>query len=191
MDPRDGAWRYIGKSSSGMKRPKAHGRSSTLKVESHFPVHRWIEKLRRLGHEYQILVLEETTKDQLAEAECEWIAEARRQGVDLLNLTDGGEGALGYKQSMETRRKRGDALSFLVRPPRPKKARVYKRRPGAGGFRPGAPAARPIVDDQGKGYDSCGAAARELNVDRALVRRVVQGKQKSVRGRTLKYLEEI
>ncbi len=49
-------------------------------------------------------MLEEfSSNDGLAEAEIEWIEEAKRQGLDLTNGTSGGEGSTGFKHSAETR----------------------------------------------------------------------------------------
>ena len=168
-----------------MTRPKMHGRTWCQTKEAHLPVHRWISKLQAAGLEYQILVVEKVERTSLAQAECEWISECRRQGVQLLNLTNGGEGASGFKQTSETIKKRSQALSFCVREPRQHKQRIRIRHWSTGGFRARAPAGKPLIDDLGCRYSSCGEAARVLGVDRALVRRVAQGKQKSVRGRTI------
>jgi hypothetical protein len=50
----------------------------------------WIRSLRREGMNYQIVVLEETTKDLLNEREIWWIAKYRPLGK-LTNICDGGE----------------------------------------------------------------------------------------------------
>src|SRR6266436_3119666 len=105
MDPRDGQWRYVGKSSSGLRRPRSHGLSFLNKERTYKA--NWIRQLQSLGLNYEIEVLEDLeSADRLAEAEMEWIAECRRQGVALTNLTDGGEGALGFKQPPEMIEKR-------------------------------------------------------------------------------------
>ena len=115
IDPRTARIRYIGKSSSGMKRPKqhlgpkAHSRDRT-------PIGFWIRKLRDLGLVPTIVVVEDlgtsSQKDQanelLNEAEIRWIATKREAGEDLLNATDGGDGLLGHEKSEETLQKYRD-----------------------------------------------------------------------------------
>lgn len=108
--------RYIGKSTSGMKRPKAHQRPSYMKKNAHWPVIRWIKKLRESGLDFNIQILQEfrfpdnTTKEErdqvIFAAEKRFIAEYRSKQpkgseFELLNITDGGEGASGHKMSDE------------------------------------------------------------------------------------------
>lgn len=100
-DPRDGALRYVGKSSSGMTRPSQFG--------SHG--HRcgnWIKSLAADGLKPKILVLDalslETSAEELNFAERSAIAKYRRIGCDLTNLTDGGDGPMrGRKHTAEAR----------------------------------------------------------------------------------------
>jgi hypothetical protein len=100
----DGVCRYIGKSERGLRRPREHGKEGHMSRYPHYPVVRWIKKLRANGSDYTISVMEECfTRISLAAAECRWIAELRSKGVPLLNITDGGEGTIGYRHTTETR----------------------------------------------------------------------------------------
>ena len=100
-DPRDGALRYVGKSSSGMTRPSQFGSHS----------HRcgnWIKSLAADGIKPKILVLDalslEASAEELNFAERSAIAKYRRIGCDLTNLTDGGDGPMrGRKHTAEAR----------------------------------------------------------------------------------------
>lgn len=102
-DPRDGALRYVGKSSTGLTRLKQFG--------SHG--HRcgnWIKKLATQGLRPKILVLDALSPDASAEdlngAEVYAIRKYRRLGCDLTNLTDGGDGPMrGRKFSDEHKAK--------------------------------------------------------------------------------------
>jgi hypothetical protein len=102
-DPRDGALRYVGKSSTGLARPKQFG--------SHG--HRcgnWIKQLASQGMRPKILVLDalspDASSDDLNFAEVSAISKYRRLGCDLTNLTDGGDGPMrGRKHTDETREK--------------------------------------------------------------------------------------
>jgi group I intron endonuclease len=109
VDPRDGSWRYVGKSSSGLKRPRAHGFASNVKRGCHRSS--WIRNLQDYGLAYDIEILEELdAKALLNDAEREWIAACRRAGVDLTNHTDGGDGqSLGFRHTAASRRKMSDA----------------------------------------------------------------------------------
>jgi hypothetical protein len=103
VDPRDGQWRYIGKSERGLKRPNHH--YTVARFEHNHKAY-WVMSLRRLGLRYGVEVLETLSPaDDACEVEREWIAAARRAGVPLTNLTDGGEGTPGHKHSAETRQK--------------------------------------------------------------------------------------
>lgn len=92
VDPRISIVRYIGKSTSGMKRPRNHMLVSKLKRD-HTHKANWIRELMDLGLIYEIVILEcVTTVGLLDEAERRWIAHGRSRGWPLTNLTEGGDG---------------------------------------------------------------------------------------------------
>lgn len=201
VDPISGQWRYVGKSSSGLTRPRSHGRSWAQAHESHLPVHRWIAKLSSEERSYEIETLETLADGSgLAEAEQEWISAARAAGVSLLNLTDGGEGASGFKQSASTKEKRSQALrgrrfsddtKRLISASKVKRVRD-PRKTKCGGFRAEAPQkGRPVKDDLGNQFQSVGDAARHYGVNRAAIRRVLQGKNWTSAGRMFSYMESV
>jgi hypothetical protein len=73
---------------------------------------KWIRSVLAEGGKIVLKVLEThkasnrlTLKETLCERECVWIAEGRRQGWRLTNATDGGEGAVGYVPTEETRQR--------------------------------------------------------------------------------------
>jgi len=105
VDPRTSLVRYIGQSSSGMRRPKHHRNASQLRTK---PGHRssWIKALQRLELDYEIVVLEALESAELLnDAERWWISIGRAFGWDLTNATDGGDGTRGLKFSDEHRAK--------------------------------------------------------------------------------------
>ncbi len=111
VDPFSKAWRYIGKSVNGLKRPLSHSRPSTLARE-HTHKANWIRSCLSRGSAPEILILEQVDDtDRLAEVEKEWIAQARACGVALTNATDGGDGNIGWVPSPETRLKISRALT--------------------------------------------------------------------------------
>jgi DNA-binding XRE family transcriptional regulator len=73
---------YVGKSSSGMTRPKAHMTAASSKK-----IGEWVEHLKFLGYKPTIRILEECTKDNLEEQEKFWIEKAKDEGYYLLNVS--------------------------------------------------------------------------------------------------------
>jgi len=103
-DPDTQEVRYIGKSTSGLKRPKEHKKPCNLKTPSHKV--NWIKSLINEGKTYGIIIIEETeTPEALDGREIHWIAEYKARGAKLTNGTDGGEGALGRVLTEETKNK--------------------------------------------------------------------------------------
>ncbi len=97
VDPRTHELRYVGKSCKGMIRPKER---------HHAHCRNWEENLLRQNLKPTIVVFHETDcADFLKEAEIFWIKYFRSIGCRLTNMTDGGEGSLGSKPSLETRQK--------------------------------------------------------------------------------------
>lgn len=88
VDPRTGRHRYIGKSSSGMLRPRQH--ADLAKTERTHKGY-WIQSLLRVGARPRIIVLEQTTKELLNEREIWWINNYRSRNQRLLNIQLGGD----------------------------------------------------------------------------------------------------
>lgn len=105
IDPRSGELRYVGKSTTGMVRPRKHGQPGTLKWNrGHSGA--WLRSLARDGLAPEIIELERAaTRSDLAAAEQFQIAYWRFVGADLTNLTIGGEGASGRRVDAALRAK--------------------------------------------------------------------------------------
>lgn len=103
VDPRSEQVRYVGKSIHPGKRLKQH---VTYAARRNAPINCWVRSLLRADTTPTMMVIEEVPEDKSwEEAERFWIAFFRLAGADLLNLTDGGEGA--GNPSAETRFKMG------------------------------------------------------------------------------------
>jgi len=104
VDPRDGAHRYVGKTSYPMRvRLAAHKYAAK---RGNLPVNRWARKVANINFGPVINWLETVDAgDDWAAREKFWIAEFRRRGAKLLNLTDGGEGLTGHVFTEEHRGK--------------------------------------------------------------------------------------
>lgn len=100
VDPRTQQWRYIGKANdNGMARYRSH-MSHARKGDVTY-VYSWIRSLLALGMAPSMEIVEKLSDEQAAlSAEVEWIAEARRSGVPLTNITDGGDGG-GHQWTAE------------------------------------------------------------------------------------------
>lgn len=94
-------FRYIGKTNGRLRR-RWSSHVWAAKQDTRTAVRCWIMKH---GPENIVLsVLEQcSTPDELSEAEQRWIRALREQGVELLNHTDGGEGAPGWSPTAEQR----------------------------------------------------------------------------------------
>jgi group I intron endonuclease len=98
--------RYVGQTSNFKKRWAEHIKGMNC-TDGSIRKKMWIQSLlnRGLIPTYLIL-LELPDSTYLDEAETFWIAEFKSRGCKLTNLTDGGGGLRGYKQSPETVEKR-------------------------------------------------------------------------------------
>lgn len=99
----------------------------------------WIKSVLSSGGEVVIRVLEiheSSDKEKLNPILCEreklWIAGGRRQGWNLTNGTDGGEGIVGHKHTEETKEKMRVAATGRINSPetRAKMSATHKKMPG-------------------------------------------------------------
>jgi len=100
VDPRNNLPFYVGKGSG--ERCNAHVVEAKYYVKRKSLKLNKIRKLMRLGMEPIVIKLEENVSDKQAlDLECLLIAEMRDLGLALTNMTDGGDGAQGYKHTEE------------------------------------------------------------------------------------------
>lgn len=96
--------RYVGRSTSGLKRPQAHFSPRELQKRDH--CHNWLRGIASVGLHAEIEVLEVIVSEEvdaaLNEAEDFWIQYLRSIGCPLTNLREGG---LNGMHSEETKRK--------------------------------------------------------------------------------------
>ena len=99
--------RYIGISQYDTAEKRFTKHRYNAKEGSRLPVYDWMRKYD------DIVVKELETGLSFSEAqgrEIFYIAKFKAEGHRLLNLTDGGEGMLGYIHSKETRRKKSESM---------------------------------------------------------------------------------
>lgn len=113
VDPRDSGIFYVGKSCSGLRRPRQHWNKWSLRLRSHTA-----NKIRQViasGAIPKVTVLEELSSPVgLDQAEVFWIGFLRRHEWQLTNLTDGGGGCLGWTPPAEWRAKLAARMSGRV-----------------------------------------------------------------------------
>lgn len=93
VDPRTLLVFYVGKSSRGIARAYQHACPSTRENPDTRAV------LVSLGYAYNVVVLEQSARGALNDAERWWIAFGRACGWPLTNKTDGGEGMFAMHES--------------------------------------------------------------------------------------------
>ena len=89
---------YIGKGSSVRRAHYMQGRNNY-----------WCKVVAKYGKPVVKILAEWLTEKEAFEHEIALIKKYRRQGLELCNLTDGGDGTSGYKQSAEHRQKNSQA----------------------------------------------------------------------------------
>lgn len=108
VDPHTNQLRYVGKSCSGLTRPKWHWTASGLKERTKKSA--WVKSVIATGIEPEIEVLEVCTNAQDAsDQECFWIEYFRFIGCNLTNMTNGGDGCSGRIHSEATKARIGQS----------------------------------------------------------------------------------
>jgi hypothetical protein len=109
-DPRGGELRYVGKTINLQARLWDH--VTRAKSGEGNGKSEWISELLSLNLQPEVKILEETDEAGWEEAEKRWIADSLDEGLDLLNVSEGGGSPpdwAGRKQSKEHIRKRVEA----------------------------------------------------------------------------------
>lgn len=106
IDPRTNEVRYVGKSNNPKKRYVRH---ISCKDNGKYK-NRWIKQLIKINLLPILNIIEECDESKWSEREQCWIKYYRELGCRLTNLTDGGEGSIGYIPTEETRKKLSDSL---------------------------------------------------------------------------------
>jgi len=216
IDPRNDRIRYIGKTErTARRRLRRHLADCYLRGDSH--KERWIRQLIGLGLEPGIEILQRcNSASELCKAEVSWISFGRRIGMDLTNLTDGGEtGASGYRHTPESKEKiraaltgkaktaeharrigkasRGRKITEETRQ-RLRDSHKGPRKPLAESHRLGISrgrGVRPFVDQNGNVYQMQIEAADKLGISQAHISRVLNGTRSHAGGHVFKYLSQM
>jgi len=113
VDPRNNLPFYVGKGSA--ERCNAHVVEAKYYVKRKSLKLNKIRKLMSLGMEPIVVKVEENVSDKQAlDLECLLIAEMRDLGFKLTNMTDGGDGAQGYKHTEEYKQRMREKFTGRV-----------------------------------------------------------------------------
>jgi len=111
FDPRTYELRYIGKADNPKGRLREHiKRAKSAKARLTYTCY-WIRELLSENLKPSIEILEEVPLDSWQQAEIEWIAECKKFGVRLTNLTAGGDSGFGFNLTPEQEQKRLDGIA--------------------------------------------------------------------------------
>lgn len=195
IDPRDGQLRYVGKTcSSAAKRLSEHLGHARRGRQRH--VYNWLRQLLAASLKPEVEVLETCESAKvLSEVEQFYIAYFRMVGCRLTNLTDGGEGTVGWIPTKETKEKIGRshigkvlsaetrALMSAQRKGRPHSA---AHNAAVSASKVGVPKSdemklkmrlvssrKPVIDDTGRVFLSIHDAARQLGVSKCSIQRAL------------------
>ena len=120
IDPRSSLPFYIGK---GQRRRIEHHFSEARTTTKNHPKLQKIRKIESLGLSVIVRKVEENVSDADAQDfEMLFIAEARAKGIQLCNLTDGGDGSSGYRHTPESLEKIKASQLGVPKPESQKKA---------------------------------------------------------------------
>lgn len=197
--PKCGCPRYVGQTSEFEARIKNHMKGMECRDDSIYKKH-WVQKL--LDQDLKPIVrvlLELLDASQLDAAEIYWTSELRRRGCPLTNLTDGGGGLRGYKNSPETIEKRmryvrgvpksqatKDKISAaLMGRPSPKKGRPLT--PEEKISHAAARVVPPFRDQHGRIYRTIKEAADRWKLPAGNIIHCLKGRRKSVGGLEFRY----
>lgn len=101
-DPITTEIRYVGKARNPYARLRGHMRE-IQNAKTH--KQKWLHKLAIMGLIPDVVILETVDESNWQSVERKWIAYGKAQGWPLTNLTDGGDGVVGYEFSEEAREK--------------------------------------------------------------------------------------
>lgn len=194
QDPTTFELRYIGKSVSGLNRPKQHTYPSYISKDKSYKGN-WIRSLLNNGFQPIIKVIQTLNNHiELIEAEIYWIEYFKNLGCPLTNSTKGGSGSMGYKwKDTDVRRLKPhpmkgkkltdeqktkiSKMNKIVMNTPEMKDKLVKRKSGS-----------KFIDNYGNYYESIFDAQRKTGFCRDSIRDTLEGRKESIGGYKFKYI---
>lgn len=200
--PQCGCPRYVGQSSKGAARYQEHLQGVRCRDSSRHKKF-WVQSLldRDLKPEFVVLT-QLPGPEYLDAAEIYWIAEMRRRGLPLTNLTSGGCGRKGHRDSPETIEKRAAHFRGVPKT-EAHKAKISASLTGRPSPKKGRPltaeqlvshaAARtipPFQDQHGRIYKTIKEASGRWGIPPGNIVHCLKGRRKSAGGLIFSYLQK-
>lgn len=200
--PKCGCPRYVGQSSKGLARYQEHLQGIKCRDSSRHKKF-WVQTLldQNLMPEFAVLV-QLSGSEHLDAAEIYWIAEMKKRGCPLTNLTDGGCGRTGHKDSPETIEKRAAHFRGVPKTEahKAKIAAALRGRPSPKKGRPLTPeqlishaasrAVPPFQDHHGRIYKTIKEASERWKIPPGNIVHCLKGRRKSAGGLVFSYLAQ-
>ena len=119
VDPFTNQCRYVGKSSSGLRRARNHFSPYVYdNTEKHTHVHKWVKVCISQGKQPIPVILQEyNSNSEALEGEKYWIQYFKDLGIPLTNITEGGGGSLGRRQTEDAKQRISKANKGRVKTP--------------------------------------------------------------------------
>lgn len=189
LDPRDSTIRYVGMSSKGMARARAHLLPSSKRRECNYKKRKWQQELDLLGLEPIPTEIEAAdTYEGMCILERFWISSLRSCGAHVVNVQDGGEGCPeGFAMSVANRARisranRSRKVSKETKIKTSKAIRCFKNKASL-------PQNQAFRDELGNVYDTLVEAHLALGVAKSKVSAVLLGREGHTKGHVFTYLD--
>lgn len=101
IDPQRSVIFYVGKTSASLFKQRIANHVRDARNNSKTKCHRWLRGMLAAGVAVETVILERSAESQWVTAERFWIKYLRHCGCPLANLTAGGDGAPGRKQTAQ------------------------------------------------------------------------------------------
>lgn len=198
QDPITFEIRYIGKSMSGLDRPKSHNNLNQLQAKSY--KNNWVKSLISNGYKPIIKIIQYIINPiELDEAEIYWISYFKNLGCPLTNSTLGGKGRFGFKLSKESKQKiRESNIKYIMAHKKEytddekisisKKIKLAMTDPEV--KQKLRKKGTKIIDNNGTYYESIQDAQNKTGLSRDSIRDLLEGRKETVKGYSFTYIKK-
>lgn len=204
--PDSGEIRYIGQTTNGITRLYGHWKDFKLNKQGKLiRVKAWIKSLKKQNKKFTVKYLDyASSREELNQKEIYWIKYHREIGTNLVNAADGGYIATIKKYTDEEKKLISERTKAAMARPevRAKFLEANKNKIMPKKYKPWTEENKnkmrntvhhnsvkiKVMDNNGVIYDSLKDAARKLGVTPQAINRTLKGKQKTVKGLTLRRL---
>ena len=179
IDPTTNMLRYVGQTSKGLNRPRAHlepGKYNRYKSYNY----NWIKSLMSKNIVPEIVIIEECEQSQLNDLESFYITYFKAIGCPLTNQKPGGKQCRGYSQTLEARQNMSKERIGRFKG---KENPMYGKPKTEAQIKATVLAtSKPIKDQYNNIYSSMSEASRKTGFSISGISKVVKGERNSIYG---------